>query len=656
MARKAVLCGINNYQSAPFLRGCINDAENLRKLLIENFDFHSEEIHLLKDEQVIKSTLLQEWRWLTTGANAGDTLVFHFSGHGSNIPDLDNDEPDNRDEITCLYDMDFNNPDSYLSDDEWYDLVQRLNPKANLIIIKDTCHSGGSTRFLGVRDNAGFERIILVETGQLKDHSADDVISERTVTNARFLVPPNLPAQAWRGDEESTVSIKPSRLSKAKQVSLMACKEMQTAADAFIDGRFNGAFTYYLCQSLRSDRKLSTRSLIEKVAGLLHGNYEQVPQHEGKNLPAPIFGVSSTRGDNQEPPTALSLGLPSAAAGDSQSTQQMLIQAYLKLLDTVNALQGVAPIASTARRVRRVLVAVHGIGSHQADYSNNWWQSLQSHVGSTFDPSSLGQGRQEVVWSDLVNHNRSLARSLAAAETQQLRQSILEVVEDRRNHAVAQARSLEQMPTMRGSEIAIDDFLVYMMDDDMRQQILNRFTSIVSPLLQSGAAIDIISHSWGTVVAYEGLRELEQRTGLVGRVKNWFTVGSALSIGPVQGRLRPTNRPIGSQKAPHPALVDRWINLDAKGDFVGGSLGRKFQVDNEYLELSPTNCPSRLWGYDLNCAHGSYFQPDNLKVNRDIFARHILNVSRGQDLSNWDAELDIAPNGSNESSELVGIT
>ncbi len=81
--------------------------------------------------------------------------------------------------------------------------------------------------------------------------------------------------------------------------------------------------------------------------------------------------------------------------------------------------------------------------------------------------------------------------------------------------------------------------------------------------------IDIISHSWGTVVAYEGLRELEQQpTSRRGKVKNFFTVGSALSLPPVRNSLRDENK-----NGDRPIFVNNWFNLDAKGDLVGGMLG-----------------------------------------------------------------------------------
>ena len=633
MTRKAVLCGINSYASAP-LKGCVNDAHNLRDLLITNFGFRPEEIHTLEDEQVVKTELLSQWDWLTSGARAGDILVFHFSGHGSYVPDESGEEPDMRDEITCLQDMDFNDPSTYLTDDEWYELAQGVDPAVQLIILKDTCHSGGSARFIAVQSADGQERVVLAHPAELQGRRSSDPPLESSISNSRFLVPPQAPARAWRGEVGTT---RPTRLAEVPQTNLMACMETQTAADAPIEGEFHGAFTYHFCQVLRSNGQLGSREAIEAVVQQLQGQFEQVPQHEGRELDAPIFGqaAETNNGSDGAPSVPGSCGDPAAerpadsdADAEALSAQQMVYRAHMKFLDTMAALQAVSLPERSLRASGRVLVSVHGIGNHRAGYSNSWWQALSPHVGASFDPSDLGRGRQEVLWSDLVNRSRSLQRSLPAEEVNALRQSILDVIDDRRSHEASRSGRLDQLPVARGSAIAIDDFLVYMLDDGMRRRILERFTRVVGPVLAAGTRIDLISHSWGTVVAYEGLRELEKR-GLSGRVANWFTAGSALSIAPVQGRLRPENRPANGRRAPYPALVDAWINLDAKGDPVGGPLVGRFPVTREYLELDPTTCARQFWGgYEIGCAHGSYFQVPNLRVNRDIFAGHILGTAR----------------------------
>ena len=160
-----------------------------------------------------------------------------------------------------------------------------------------------------------------------------------------------------------------------------------------------------------------------------------------------------------------------------------------------------------------------------------------------------------------------------------------------------------------------------MVNKEIRQQIIDRFTRVVRPLLAAGAELNIIAHSWGSVVAYEGLRELEAEEELTGHVANFFTVGSALSLPPVRGSLRTANR---DGRRPH--LVNRWINVDAQGDLVGGALADRFAVDVEKLEIEPAGCERNLGGlgwYNFGCAHGSYFRSENRLVNQQIFAQYI---------------------------------
>src|SRR5262249_12793559 len=149
-------------------------------------------------------------------------------------------------------------------------------------------------------------------------------------------------------------------------------------------------------------------------------------------------------------------------------------------------------------------------------------------------------------------------------------------------------------------------------------QILGRFDQVVRPLLESGAEVEIISHSWGTVIAYEGLRRLDDSgsAGLRGTVHNLFTVGSALSIGPGKSNLAGR----GARGA-KPRRVSRWVNIDAQFDIVGGHIqGVPFAVDFERLHLAPVGCSFPV---TPTCAHGSYFVDRNVRVNRDIFGAFI---------------------------------
>lgn len=316
---------------------------------------------------------------------------------------------------------------------------------------------------------------------------------------------------------------------------------------------------------------------------------------------------------------------------------------------------------ATAPSTRR-LVYVHGICRHVAGFSDPWFHALQPQLSGTFGAGQLGATRLEVIWSDIVNQAAAIrAAAVAAAATtpagatahaagtvaaaplpaataaeQSRRQAAAEIREalsDRADQHVMHAAAVRADSLAAGPVAAnavtglisipglncVDDFSIYLTSDAVRQQIIDRFTAVVGPQLQAGVELDIVSHSWGTVVAYEGLRELADQGITTPLVHNWFTVGAALSIGPVKARLRPAN-----QDGRKPDSVQRWVNLDARGDLVGGPLkDRPYQVDLDFVNLDPVGCGSFLGLVNPACAHGSYFVDANLVVNRDIFARFI---------------------------------
>lgn len=640
MANKALLCGINNYQTQSALRGCINDVKNMSELLTRYFDFASENIRQLTDEQVTKRAIMNEYQWLLDGAKSGDNLVFQFSGHGSYIPDEQGDEVDGADEILCLYDIDFYNPETYICDDEWNALMAEVAADAQLTLIFDSCHSGTGTRAITITLNGQKEtlwvdvattekrgisspfesRRSLQELKSLEPEEYQDLLQSRSVILPRFLAPP-VAMQERIIATARTRGLRTQAPPLEKHLFLAGCQDDQTSADAYIDGDFHGAFTYYLCQALREKPDLGSQTIIKTVTQRLTDNgFSQTPQHEGAARSSYVFGQPPTSFPPHisQPEADMTNTLPTQITPENQ---KLLIEAYMKLLDTLGgSLAETRAIAARPRLPNRYLVYVHGISTHQAGYSDSWWNSLQPFVGSVFGGGTLGDTRQEVIWSDLVNPKTRSATD--NAESDRLRREIELILEERQKMMIAEQtgtgaalQRTAHSTLERGRDFAIDDFLVYMLDPKMRQRIIDRFTAIVRPLLTQGGQVDIISHSWGTVVSYEGLRELEDLS-LAGRVNNFFTVGSALSIGPVYSSLRPKNK-----DGDLPAGVTRWINLDAKGDLVGGLLRDKFAVTQENLNLEPTGCSSFLGIVNLGCAHSSYFDRRNVEVNRNIFAR-----------------------------------
>jgi pimeloyl-ACP methyl ester carboxylesterase len=275
-----------------------------------------------------------------------------------------------------------------------------------------------------------------------------------------------------------------------------------------------------------------------------------------------------------------------------------------------------------ARRISdEVVVYVHGISQHRAGYSNPWWSALQPHLTRPI-------AKEEVLWSDLVNPRggvRALEKTAELAKLQKLRAELDNELRQRaerleRTTAATRpaGRSLHVAP--RGDGFSSDDFLRYMAFESTREAILARFDAVAKRSLNQGKTLHIIAHSWGTVVAYEGLRRLDAN-GIPGRVANLFLLGSALSIGAVQRNLFSR---VHDGRRPH--CVQRIVNVDAAGDIVGGSIALDFVVDAEHLAVPPVGCtliPFTSTPWSPACAHTSYFRRENVAVQREIIAGRI---------------------------------
>jgi len=149
MSKKtALIIGINSYKSFP-LRGCVNDGEAMREILIEKYDFKGENIQFIKDESATSQAILDSLDLIAKNASDGDNIVFFFAGHGTQIPKFAEGEIDGKNEALVPYDMNIN---SLISDDVIYQkLLEPFSGRNNISVaaIFDCCHSGTILRDLG---------------------------------------------------------------------------------------------------------------------------------------------------------------------------------------------------------------------------------------------------------------------------------------------------------------------------------------------------------------------------------------------------------------------------------------------------------------------------------------------------------------------------
>lgn len=264
MTKKALMVGINDYKSINELSGCINDVTNMRSILITYLGFTNKDIRVLTNSRATKANIMARLGWLTKNAKAGDYLVFHYSGHGSQIRDRDGDElSDNMDELICPYDMDWD--DTFITDDDLNKTFKALPDGVLLEVFLDACHSGTGLREVGLGRPA--------ELGPMN------------ASVPRFLPPPTDIACRHEGEEDT---LKPKRGFQSPKRSTMhhilwaGCKDNQTSADAYIGGTYNGAFTYYFCKHMRDAvGNIARQDLLTRVRNSLrHEGYDQLPQLE----------------------------------------------------------------------------------------------------------------------------------------------------------------------------------------------------------------------------------------------------------------------------------------------------------------------------------------------------------------------------------------
>ena len=94
-------------------------------------------------------------QWLLTDMRPGDSLVFHFSGHGSQKKDYAGDEEDGLDET--ILPTDYKTAGQIVDNDLNTMLIRPLAPGVTLHAVVDACHSGTvmDLAYTSSRDRSG---------------------------------------------------------------------------------------------------------------------------------------------------------------------------------------------------------------------------------------------------------------------------------------------------------------------------------------------------------------------------------------------------------------------------------------------------------------------------------------------------------------------
>ena len=90
MAKRALLVGCNYPGTRVELHGCANDVKRMYNTLISRFGFDESDIDILLDTdksrpQPTGANIRFYLAKMIRGVEPGDVLVFHYSGHGTQV-------------------------------------------------------------------------------------------------------------------------------------------------------------------------------------------------------------------------------------------------------------------------------------------------------------------------------------------------------------------------------------------------------------------------------------------------------------------------------------------------------------------------------------------------------------------------------------------
>src|SRR6185312_1108844 len=267
----ALLIGIEtypNFESRRQLGGCVNDVQIMKEALVRRFGFQEDRISLLTNLEATRDAILSAFEDLVQRVGENESVIVHYSGHGSQKPDgPEKDELSGYDETLVPCDSgrlpDHENLD--ITDDQIHEWLLRLMQRTPYItLIFDCCNSGTILREGKVRGLPREER-----------QSCDGVPPTRGRTVYRD-TQMGSGSKNWLRDGEGE-----------KCVLFAACRSTEFANEILVGDSPqvpHGALTYFLVQELMSPRfkGATCTEVFERLRpGLKRKCKDQNPQLEG---------------------------------------------------------------------------------------------------------------------------------------------------------------------------------------------------------------------------------------------------------------------------------------------------------------------------------------------------------------------------------------
>ena len=214
------------------------NSDNDRTLLVPEFKRLGFKVTTLQNEQAIKQAIIQSLSHLAKQVHPDDYVCIHFSCHGQQMEDNNQDEEDGLDEALIPYDAylsykkDIYEGKNHLRDDDLEEhlttIRKKLGEKGTLLVTLDACHSGTADRD---------EEYVEDDDAPIRGTSA--IFS----SNPFFLSPENK-------NVERQITL-PQQKGMSSYCIISACQPFQRNFETKVKGIYYGTLSYALYQTLK---------------------------------------------------------------------------------------------------------------------------------------------------------------------------------------------------------------------------------------------------------------------------------------------------------------------------------------------------------------------------------------------------------------------
>lgn len=229
----ALVIGVDDYAHINPLMGAVNDARDVSDALAS---IAARDVRVLMDGEATREAIFRNWSELSEAAGTGDTLIFHYAGHGGR-QDAILEGHEAKDNMFLLAGFDDTGPGTQhrIVDNEIGHLLAE-EEEATVLFVADSCFAGGMTRSIDgrvpidIRTPGVNLRVSRAGSGGIE---GDDTVAARV---------------------EKLGEVGEDALSRV--IWLYAQDKNKVTQEIAVDGQRRGALSYAFAQALRGEGDL----------------------------------------------------------------------------------------------------------------------------------------------------------------------------------------------------------------------------------------------------------------------------------------------------------------------------------------------------------------------------------------------------------------